>query len=80
MGFSYRGNEIKLWGRKPPREKEVNKMTNYIKITFYHTMYQKEVTAVTTEVRIENGKAYFSSVGYSEAVELEYVRKIEPLE
>lgn len=53
---------------------------NWIKITYYHTMYQREVTAITTEVTFGNGKAYFSSMGYGEAVEAEYVRKIEALE
>ena len=53
----------------------------YLEITYYHTLYKREVTDIVCgEVKMEDGKAVFASMGRTQAVELEYVRSIKPVE
>jgi len=50
---------------------------NYFKVTYYHTLYRREVTIITDEVRFDDdGYARFSHMGHKEAVQIQYVRKI----
>ena len=56
-------------------------MTNYIKVTYYHTLYQREVTSVTDEISFdEDGYARFACVGHKEAIEIKHIRKITEIE
>lgn len=53
-------------------------MVEYMKITYYNTLYKREVKLfVAGKVEFKNGEAHFSSGGHGYAVPLEYVRKIE---
>ena len=53
-------------------------MTNYVKVTYYHTLYQREVTSVTDEISFdEDGYVRFACVGHKVAIEIKYIRKIE---
>lgn len=52
----------------------------YTRITFFHTLYQKEVTWMAFgAIRFEDGRIVFHSGGHGYAVEFEYVRSIEPV-
>ena len=52
-----------------------------IKITYYHTLYKRNVTEhVADDIVFKDGKAVFSSMGYRQAVEAEYIVSIEPIE
>ena len=49
-----------------------------MKITYFHTLYKKEVTAnVCGEIEFKDRMAWFSSGGHYYAVEVKYIRKIE---
>lgn len=48
---------------------------NWIKVTYYHTLYKREEYENTREITFKEGKAFFNR----KAVELELLRKIEPI-
>lgn len=53
-------------------------MISFIKITYYHTLYQREVTSVVDKISFdEDGYARFSCIGHKEAIEIKHIRKIE---
>lgn len=53
-------------------------MINFVKITYYHTLYQREVTSVADKINFdEDGYARFSCMGHKEAIEIKYIRKVE---
>ena len=47
-----------------------------LNITFFHTLYNKEVTWKTDEVQFENGKVIFPFMGRKQSVDVVYVRSI----
>lgn len=56
-------------------------MTNFIKLTYYHTMYQKDVTVIVDKIKFdEDGYARFAHMGHKEAVEIKYIRKVIGME
>lgn len=56
-------------------------MTSFVKITYYHTLYQREVTSVTDEISFdEDGYVRFACVGHKEAIEIKHIRKITGIE
>lgn len=52
----------------------------WLRITYFSTLYQKEVTSVTQEIRIEGGKAYYSCMGHGEVVDVDRIVKIESVQ
>jgi len=52
------------------------------KITYYHTLYKREVTELVRngEFEFKDGRVVFNSFGHGVAIEFEYVRKIELIE
>lgn len=48
---------------------------NWNKVTYFHTLYNKEVYENTREITFKEGKAYFNR----KAVPVELLRKIEPI-
>lgn len=48
---------------------------NWIKITYYHTLYNENVDDHTREITFKDGKAYFNF----KAVPVELLRKVEPI-
>lgn len=52
-----------------------------MKITYFHTLYQREVTEFIRdgEIVFRGGYAYFHAGGHGYAIELIYIRSIESL-
>lgn len=52
-----------------------------MQITYYHTLYKREITTLVIdgEFEFKDGRVVFSSGGHRYAVEFEYIRKIEPI-
>lgn len=56
-------------------------MKSFVKITYYHTLYQREVTSVVDEISFdEDGYARFSCMGHKEAIEIKCIRKVVGIE
>ena len=48
-----------------------------MKVTFFHTLYKKEVSWICDNITFTENEIKFVSGGKKYSVELEYVRKIE---
>ena len=55
-------------------------MIGYMKITYYHSLYMKEVSDIVAgTIEFREGKAIFSTHGRRYSILLEYVRKPQSL-
>lgn len=53
----------------------------YNKITYYHTLYKRDVTElVTGKIEFHQDHITFSCMGHGQAVRYEYIKSIEPQE
>ena len=50
-----------------------------MKITFYHTLYKREVTWLCDNITFKEGKVIFVANGKKYSLEIEYIKKIEAL-
>jgi len=48
-----------------------------MKITYYHTLYKKEVTVYTDTINFTADAIHFAAAGHEERIEHIYVRKVE---
>lgn len=50
-------------------------MDNWVRITYFHTLYNREVTKNAREITFKDGNAYFGG----EMIAIEYLRKVEAI-
>lgn len=50
-----------------------------MKITFYHTLYKKEVTWICDDITFKEDKIIFVANGKRYSVEIEHIKKIEAI-
>ena len=51
-----------------------------MKITYFHTLYNRNVTKITDEIKfLEDGTAVFFSGGHGYLVRIDRIRKIEKI-
>ena len=55
----------------------------YLKITYYHTLYKRDVTEICGEVKFhytDHVYVTFASGGHGYLVDAKYIKAIEPIE
>ena len=53
----------------------------YNKITYYHTLYKRDVTEIVTgRIDFHQDHITFFCMGHGQAVRYEYIKSIEPLD